>query len=247
MAALKNVFLFAEPLKHWLNYGSCVLCEVVRANRRPGQRIVELVGDDANPENIKQQLQTLNPALFCGIGHGNVNVYSVECTEILVRSENAEQLSLFKDRIVQLNSCLTAQVLGPALIEAGAVAYVGSKEPFWLYVAEEACASRAVRSGFLAEYEFVASLMRGATVGQARADQLQRYEEEINYWLTGAGKNHPHAAEVMRILELNLDVSTFLGEESAIATTPAIRVSAMPVFLVGFAFVGAVLYKGLTS
>ncbi|GAI37044.1 unnamed protein product, partial [marine sediment metagenome] len=174
-------------------------------------------------------------------------VFTVECTEELVRSENAEQLSLFKERIIQLNSCLTAQVLGPSLIEAGAVAYVGSREPFWLYVAEGPCASRAVRSGFLAEYEFVASLLRGATAGEARADQLQRYEEEINYWLTGAGKNHPHAAEVMRILELNLEVSTFLGEESVRATTPAIRISAMPVFLIGFAFVSAVLYKGLTS
>ncbi|GAI54198.1 unnamed protein product, partial [marine sediment metagenome] len=90
-------------------------------------------------------------------------------------------------------------------------------------------------------------LLRGATAGEARANQLAHYEEEINYWLTGAGKNHPHAAEVMRILELNLNVSTFLGEESARATTPAIRISAIPVFLIGFAFVGAVLYKGLTS
>ncbi|MBA7490217.1 hypothetical protein ES702_00752 [subsurface metagenome] len=242
-----NSFLVIEPKLHYLEYGSCVLREVVRANRRSGQTIIELVGEEANAENVKNKIRTSDAGTVVGVGHGNVNVYTVECTEILVRSENVEQLSLFKDRIVQLNSCLTAQVLGPALIEAGVVAYVGSREPFWLYVAEEACASRAVRSTFLAEYEFVASLLRGATVGQARADQLQRYEEEINYWLTGEGKNHPHAAEVMRILELNLDVSIFLGEEGASATTPRVMVSAVPALLVGFAFVGAVLYKGLTS
>ncbi|GAI80762.1 unnamed protein product, partial [marine sediment metagenome] len=55
-----------------------------------------------------------------------------------------------------------------------------------------------------------------------------------------------HAAEVMRILELNLDVSTFLGEEAAMATTPVRKIVAIPVVLVGFIFVGAVLYKGMT-
>jgi len=243
--AKPNSFLIIEPLEHYLSYGSCVLHEVVQANRRSGQTIIELVGEEANPENVKNNLQTLDVGTVVGVGHGNVNVYTVECTEELVRSENAEQLSLFKGRIVQLNSCLTAQVLGPALIAAGAVAYVGSREPFWLYAAEEACASRAVRSGFLAEYEFTASLLRGATAGQARADQLKRYEQEINYWLTGEGKNHPNAAEVMRILEMNLDVSTFLGDETATPTTPARKIMAIPILLVGFVFVGAVLYKGM--
>jgi len=219
MPALYNTFLFVEPQKHYLIYGSAVLHQIVGTNKKAGQAITELMGDDANPDKIKQELETLKPVVFSGIGHGNIGIFTVECTTPLLHAENSEELALMKERIVDLCSCLTAQQLGPALIDAGAVAYTGYREEFWFYTADEPGTTRAVQSPFLAEFQFVASLLNGRSTGDARADQLARYDEEINFWTVGAGKDNPDAMELSRILEINKGISTFLGQ-STVSPSP---------------------------
>jgi len=211
MPALLNSFLFVEPLQHYLEYGSLVLQQIIQANRQPGQIITELLGDQANPEAVKAELQRLQPIFFCGIGHGNVNVYTVECTNVLV-TVNSPELALFKDKIVSLCSCLTAQQLGPALMDAGAVAYTGYKEEFFFYIGDDAGTTRAVQTPFLAEFQFIASLLQGKPTGESRAEQMKKYDEEIAYWTTGGGKDHPDALELARILDVNKSISVFLGE-----------------------------------
>lgn len=221
MPALINTFLFIEPLAHYLEYGSLVLKQIIQANRQAGQIITELVGDQASPEGVKAELQRLQPIVFCGIGHGNVNVYSVECTSVLVTTDSPE-LALFKDKIVDLCSCLTAQQLGPAIMDAGAVAYAGYKEEFYFYIGDPAGTTRAVQSPFLAEFQFVASLLQGKPTGEARADQMKKHDEEIAYWTTGEGKDHADALELARILNINKSISVFLGE-TTITPSPIAR------------------------
>ncbi len=223
MPALLNTFLFIEPEQHFLNYGSVVLHQIVEANKQAGQSITELKGSDANPDRIRQELEVLKPVTFVGIGHGNLSIYTVECTAPLLHAENPDELALMKERVVDLVSCLTAQQLGPALINAGAVAYMGYAQEFWFYTADEPGTTRAVQSPFLAAFEFTASLLRGRTTGEARADQLKKYDEEIDYWTTGAGKDNPDAMELSRILEINKSISTFLGE-GAVSPSPGARV-----------------------
>lgn len=210
MPAISNSFLFIEPMQHYLNYGSLVLHDVVTANKRVGQIITELIGDEATPKNTLEKLETLQPILFCLIGHGNTDVTSVECTAVLVR-DGSPELELFKDKVISLCSCLTAQILGPAIIDAGASAYTGYKKEFWFYVGDDPNTTTAVRSPFVAEFAFIASLLRGKTTGEARRDQLAKYDEEINYWISGAGKDEPSAMELSRIIEMNKGNSVFLG------------------------------------
>jgi len=243
MPALYDTFVIVEPMQHYLEYGSLVLHEIIQANKRAGQTILELIGDTANPERIKTAIQTLNPIVFCGVGHGNVDIYTVECTETLITASSSE-LTLFKDKVVHLNSCLTAQQLGPALIDAGAVAYVGSKQEFWFYIGDAAGTTRAVRSPFLAEYQFTASLLQGKTTGEARQAQLQRYEEEINYWLQGDGKNHPDASELLRILQINEDISTFLGESDI---RPSQKLAVAPTLVLPLTFGASFLILGFLA
>jgi len=246
--ALQNTFLFAEPQKHYINYGSVVLHDIVSKNRNPGQIITELIGDDANADRIKQELTTMQPIVFCLIAHGNINVVSCECTQKLFDTSSTD-LNLLADKICSLTSCLTAVNLGPAIMDAGAVVYTGYKTEFWFYIGDDPGTTRAVNSPFLAEFEFVGSLLRGKTAGDARADQLRKYDEEIDYWITGDGKNHVDAMELSRIVEMNMSNSVFLGEGS-IAPSPrasvlAAGISPILMFPLGLLAVGYFIYKEL--
>jgi hypothetical protein len=248
MPALSNTFLFIEPQKHYLVYGSVILHKIVEENRQPQQTIVELVGDDANKEKIRQTVETLNPITFVGLGHGNVSVFSVECTEKYITVGDPE-ISQFTGRVVSLCSCLTAVYLGPAIMDAGAVVYTGYKTEFWFYIGDDPGTTRAVSSPFLAEFEFVASLLRGKTAGDARTDQLVKYDEEIDYWITGEGKNHADAMELSRILEMNKSNSVFLGEGS-VAPSPRASVLAsgitpVLIFPASLLAVGYFIYKAV--
>jgi len=243
MTGLANTFIFAEPMQHYLEYGSVVLHQIIEANKRAGQLITELIGDQATPENTFEKLRTMNPMVFGLVGHGNTDVTSVECTAVLVRDDSPE-LELFKDKVVSLCSCLTAQLLGPAIIDAGAVAYTGYKEEFWFFIGDEPGTTPAVRSPFVAEFEFLAGLLRGKSTGDARKDQMTKYDAEISYWMTGEGKDHENAMELSRILEMNKSNSVFLGE-GYVTPSPsaAIPVPAPLIFALAYLPVAWLIYR----
>jgi len=244
MPALLNTFLFVEPMAHYLEFGSVVLHDIVSTNRKAGQIITELIRDDANPDRVKQELSRLTPIVFAGIGHGNETTYTVECTQKLFDTSSTD-LNLLADKVCSLCSCLTAVELGPAIVDAGAVAYTGYKTEFWFYIGDEPGTSRAVNSPFLAEFQFVGSLLQGKTTGDARADQLRQYDEEINYWITGDGKDHGDAMELSRILEMNKSNSVFLGQ-SGVTPSPrlAIQISSFPlIFGLAYLTLGYLIKK----
>lgn len=212
---LANTFLFVEPDDNYLDYGSTVLASLVAANRNPAQTIIEIKGKDATVANVKAQLASVSPMVFVGIGHGNYTTYTVQAEEVFLQVNNAN-VPLMSGKVVHLNSCQTGAQLGPAIMEAGALSYVGSNESFWFYVGDAPNATRATQSPFLAEYEFDVALLKGKTVGEARTDQLAKFESELTYWVEGEGKNHPDAAELARIIGLNKSISTFAGESGTV-------------------------------
>ena len=224
MPGLQNTFLFAEPQQHYLNYGSVVLHDIVSKSRRTGQIITELIGGDANPDRVKQELSRMSPIVFCGLGHGNQETFTVECTAKLFDTSSSD-LNLLTDKVVSLCSCLTAVELGPAIIDAGAVAYTGYKTEFWFYIGADPGTTRAVQSPFLAEFQFIGSLLQGKNTSSAREDQLKKYDEEINYWISGDGKNDADASELSRMLEMNKANSVFLGEGGVSASPPTVLIA----------------------
>ena len=217
MPALANTFLFVEPMQHYLNYSSLVLHDLIAQNRSGGQQITELIGNDANASKVWEVLATMNPIVFSMCGHGNYTTTSVECTEILMKVGDTN-VAKMKDRVLHLNSCETGGQHGPTLMSAGALAFVGSNESFWFYTGDDPNTTRAVRSPFLAEWQFDVSLLQGKNVGQARADMLKKYDDELTYWVEGDGKTHPDASEIARIININKSISTYLGEP---ATQPS--------------------------
>jgi hypothetical protein len=215
-----NSLLFIEPELHLLIYGSCVMRKVVAAHRRPEHSIVELAGWDASPNKIDAAIDSADPIFIFGVGHGAPHLYSVECKAIYMRVCDARTAKM-AGRVVHLNSCLTARQLGPDLINKGALTYYGSRDEFWLYVGDAPCSTRAVEAVFLAEYQVEASLMDGRTTGQAQEDRLKRYDEEIDYWTRGPGKDHPDAALIVRLLEIDKSIAVMLGRADVRVTSPA--------------------------
>jgi len=244
-----NSFLFIEPSLHGLEYSSCVMRTIIAEHARPEHAITELRGWDASPDMIDRAISEADPILVWGVGHGNVDIYSVECRQIYMRACDA-RTSRMAGRVIHLNSCLTAQILGPDLISKGALTYYGSREEFWLYVGEPPCASRASMAVFLCEHQVEASLLDGKTTGRAQTDRLARYDEEIEYWTTGPGSTHPGAPIIVRLLQIDKSIAVMLGRSDVRVTAPvrppAARIPLMfaPPLLLGTIIVGTQVERG---
>lgn len=210
LPALANTFLFIEPDDNYLNYGSEVLSSLVNQHKGTGQTVVEIKGASATPANVKAQLLSVNPMVFAGIGHGNYTTYTVQAQAVFLQVGN-ENVALMQGRVVHLNSCETGAELGPAIKNAGATAFVGSNESFWFYVGDGPNATRATQSVFLAEYQFDVSLLQGKTVETAHAEQLAKFDSELNYWIEGDGRTHADASDIARMLNINKSINTYLA------------------------------------
>jgi hypothetical protein len=243
MPPLANSFIFVEPDDNYLNYGSDVLSSLVSANNKSGQTIVEIKGVDANPDKVKSEISTVNPMVFMGIGHGNYTTYTVEAEQVFMQVGNPN-VALMLGRIVHLNSCETAAQLGPAIISAGALAYLGSNEDFNFCIRDPPNTTRAVQTVFLAEYQFDVSLLNGKSVGDARTEQLAKYDSEVAYWISGAGNTDPDASDLANMLLGNKSISTFLGSSVA-RPSPATATPAQAQVSMIFALEAIVLAYGI--
>jgi len=229
-----SVSLFILPRKHYLEYGSCVAKHLLRQHGRG--TIIALEGDEASPESIDRAIQQYDPAFIFGIGHGKPDLYTVECTQEYLRVGSPRE-ELMKGRIIHLNSCYTGARLGSSLVAKGALAFLGSVEPFYFYIAEPPCSSRASMTVFLAEHQAAVSILSGRSARQAHVDRLHAYEREIEHWLTGPGRDHPHAPLLTRILQIDQSIAVMRGKGEASIAPPA-RAAILPVQMataIGFA------------
>jgi len=223
-----NSFLFIEPDLHYLNYGSLVMRDIVKAASKPEYTVVELQGDAASPAAVDAAISANDPSFVFGLGHGGPCVFTVECTAAYMSVKSGSHSACDQDRrldkvggrVIHLNSCLTGQELGPAIRANGARAYIGSTDSFWFYIGSAPNSDRAARSMFLAEYQVEVSLMAGLSVEQAWRDSQARHDQEIAYWTTGEGRNHVNAASLVRILQINKSISIMIGEGGTKVGTP---------------------------
>jgi hypothetical protein len=206
-----GVALLVEPSQHWLEYSSCVMKKIADQFRNR-LRIVELQGSDANPSRIDSVLSAEDPVLLWGVGHGNVDIWTVECMQTYMRVCDS-RTSRMSGRVVHLNSCLTANQLGPDLIQKGALAYYGHKTEFYLLADEGPCANKAMTTVFDAEHTVEKSLFSGKTTGEAQRDRMKAYDDEIKYWTDGPGKGDPHAEDALYCLNIDKSGAVFLGRE----------------------------------
>jgi len=101
------------------------------------------MGQGVLPDRLRSQWQDTKPKRFWGLGHGSKTVFTVDNKEYFFTA-SGKNLDLVSGCWVHLQSCLTAQQLGPAIIDAGASGYIGYHGPFWLvrYRGKEAGCAR---------------------------------------------------------------------------------------------------------
>jgi len=213
----KGTAVLILPSQHYLEYGSCVMDKIAQ-QFKDKLKIIELRGSDANPSGIDSAIQNNDPMFVFGVGHGNVNIYTVECmTPYMQVCDNRTRM--MANRVIHLNSCLTAQQLGPDLVNKGALTYYGNYMEFYLLVRGPPCASKFETTVFDAEYTVEKSLFSGKTTGQAQNDRLKAYDDEIKYWTNGPGASDPEAPIAVQVLTIDKNIAKMLGKDNVTITS----------------------------
>lgn len=210
--------VFAIPRNHKMIYSACVANDV--ANNL-NMDVVKLTGEDANPENVEQAIKSEDPSHFWSLGHGSKSCVTLSCRQRFLGSQNPDKcsytpqrLKLFKNRVVHMLSCKVGKELGPALVnEGGADAFIGYREPFYFYVGDNPCESKAARAPHRADLEVEIQLDNGKSVGEAYNASQDKFDELKKYYDKGAGTSHRHSELLVRLLSLDKRVQTLIGEE----------------------------------
>ena len=234
--------VFIEPESHGLIYGSCFYKDIVENNTE-----LTIIETDGTSEANDIAIDTYDPILITGIGHGACCLYSVENKEKYIQLGETDcriffegryyeyhcdedlRLDKFQDRIIHLLSCVTADKLGPALIEHGAKAYVGYDNLFIYGVKSsegdtpEPCSPPVEFADFFtfnnSDVEIDRSLLKGNNFGEAVIDSKNKFLDYIKKYTEGEWKNRGISSYASRFLIHDLNHQISLGDESATVTT----------------------------
>ena len=94
--------------------------------------VIDLAEGQAVQSDVYAALDLHNPGSFYGFGHGNNCIYTGDTEQAIFTCDECDRVN---GRIVYLLSCLTANGLGPAMMEQGAVAYAGYNVS-WTWISE---------------------------------------------------------------------------------------------------------------
>lgn len=160
--------------------------------------------------------------LLIGVGHGSESEFTGQNETLLMDTTSIPDV---KGKVIVLISCATAQKLGPALVSAGALSYIGFREDL-LWVCDADLASMPW-SDKLAEpvmmpiVDCLNSILDGKSTGEA----FQRLNSSFNSRL--ASEEDEFMAS---LIAWNRDSATLLGDGNA-------KIRARPSLLLPFKLV----------
>ena len=214
--------------------------------------VEDLEGDLATERGLREAIARSNFGCFLGCGHGSEVCFTGQFVgggyEVMLVTpgkcgvtryeSNRDNTELMRGRIVYLLSCLAGKRLGPALIAAGARAFIGYKDIFVFVVrshpecrpwppAMDPYATPFAR----VTLPIVLSLIRGRTVGEAYEASMNAYEREIERWVKSPD---PIAREIIKFLIWDRDATVLLGDSEARASEPRSMEVLARVTLLGF-------------
>jgi hypothetical protein len=207
--------------------GSMAIGSAVAQLRLRGFVVDDLYGDRATKESTFRSIESLDPVLVIGLGHGKENIFTGQNKQVILKTcEYPERI--VKGRIIYLVSCLTGASLGPDTVVKGATTFIGYKEEFiWIqerYV--NPLNDRIGRSFFEPVYEIIVRLADGETTGSAFRASIDRWNYWINYW---ARQSDPVAPAVISLLIHDRDSQVLYGSTTAKAVAaPAYAPAPIP-------------------
>lgn len=185
--------------------------------------IIDMSSTLANKDPIYSEISEKDPFSFYGFGHGNNCVFTGDAEEPIF---TCDECGILAERIVYLHSCLTANGLGPAIIESGGLAYAGFNIS-WTWISEgppvgDPYNNKYARGFFESANELWMSLIDHKTIQESADDSVAKYNEWIEYWRDGPGSSDPNAANVLKWLAYDRDGLVVLGHLDAKLPLPYI-------------------------
>lgn len=121
------------------------------------------------------QLLTIGDTII-GVGHGDVSEFCGHNDEVILSTASIPDV---KGKVIILISCETAQVLGPALIDAGATSFMGFKKDLtWVCDADLAhlpWSDKLAMTVMMPITESVNAVLDGKTIEEAFNIELQGF------------------------------------------------------------------------
>lgn len=193
--------MFVRPINcHDCGNGYYALAHARDYAETKGFTILDIEGTDANQGPVWDALDTEDPGSFYGFGHGNVDIYTGDSEQMIFDTTHCDKLA---GRIVYLLSCLTANQLGPAIRDAGALGYAGF-DISWTWMTENSSDGDPYEDGYANGFYRSAnalweSICDGKTLTDAATDSVATYDYWIDYWLY-TNNNDPYASEAIKWL-----------------------------------------------
>jgi len=185
-----------------------------------GFNIVDLAGADCTKTNIFQAITDYDPLFFFGIGHGNDCIYTDDNESAVWECGTTQNLA---SRIIYLWSCLTANGLGPDIIEKGGLAYAGFNIN-WTWMSEGTPTGDPYDDNYSLGFyeagnELILAMLQFKTLSEAGDHSIAKYNEWIDYW-ENEGSGDPYALDIIRWLVHDRDGLVLLGDLNATLIQP---------------------------
>jgi len=175
--------------------------------------------------------------LFYGVGHGSERVYTGQHRDPVLALENA---GLMQGTIVHLMSCRTGVELGPALIQAVALAYAGYTYDLYVLLGIDTRPEAIYTEAFLApDITFALAVLEGKTLAAAYQAAVQKTEAWIEYFREG---DDPNADLMILCLLSNRDHFLVLDQTGQVSAPAGIGAGAL-LLLAGVASVALLWSK----
>jgi hypothetical protein len=153
-----------------------------------GWTVFDASDENANAEYVYQSIDSNDPGVIYGFGHGNEGRYTAQHREDIFNTSSCDKV---KGRIVYLLSCLTANALGPEIMKKGALAYAGFNIS-WTWVADtdvnnnfnypDPYQDNYAKCFFESANELMVAITKGYSFIEAVQASVAKYNEWIQYW-----------------------------------------------------------------
>lgn len=191
----KILFIRAKRCDDCTPEGTCDSCIQgynaaghVLAENTGGWSVIDAGDNNANKQYVDEAIEYDDPGVIFGFGHGNQNRFTAQYREDIFTTSDCDRVS---GRIVYLLSCLTANQLGPMMMEKGALAYAGFNQS-WTWIADtdeynnflqpDPYFDKYAQGFYESAVAVMVALCAGYSFIEAIQASIQKYNDWIQYW-----------------------------------------------------------------